>query len=144
MMTDSIKKMFSNMVYYLIIFVGVRFFFSGFILLKLPFGLTQKFRGMLQQELNLPDVEVSYVSAVSWCMILVFGITGILQHFDGGEDFSMLSQQEQMMKAPMAMMGPMKDYTKMLTAEKESINILPSFSLVYCINITYIRFKFNT
>ena len=44
-------------------------------------------------------VDVSYVSAISWCLILVFGLNGILQQFDGGEEFSMLSQQEQMMKA---------------------------------------------
>ena len=48
---------------------------------------------MTQQGLNLPDVDVSYVSAISGCLILVFGINSILQYFDGGEEFSMVKQQ---------------------------------------------------
>jgi len=66
MMTDMLKKNVVSGLYYAILFVGVGFLFSGFILLKLPFGLTQKFRGMMQQGLNLPDLDVSYVSAISW------------------------------------------------------------------------------
>ena len=103
MMTEMLKKNVLNALYYILIFVGVGYLFSGFILLKLPFGLTQKFRSMLQQGLNLPDVDVSYVSAISWCLLLVFGLNSIVQHFDGGEQFSMLKEQEQMMKAPMMM-----------------------------------------
>jgi hypothetical protein len=134
MMVDVLKKNLINGLYYALIFVGVGYMFSGFILLKLPFGLTQKFRSMMQQGLNLPDVDVSYVSAISWCFILVFGLNSILQHFDGGDNFSMLSQQEQMMKAPMQMMpfgqqgGP--EFEKLFSAEKENIEIIPQFSLL--------------
>ena len=133
MMGDMMKKNLVNALYYIVIFVGGGYFFSGFILLKFPFGLTQKFRSMMQQGLNLPDVDVSYVSAISWCLILVFGINSILQFFDGGDDFDMFSQQQQMMTQPMNMMNnPMggKDYEKILKPEKESINILPNFSLI--------------
>ena len=131
MMTDMIKKNVLNGLYYVVIFLGGGYFFSGFILLKLPFGLTQKFRSMTQQGLNLPDVDVSYVSAISWCLILVFGINSILQYFDGGEEFSMVKQQMAMnpMNA-MQNMGPMKDYEKITKPEKESINILPHFCVL--------------
>ena len=133
MMGDMLKKNLLNGLYYLLVFGGVGYLFSGFILLKLPFGLTQKFRSMLQQGLNLPDVDVSYVSAISWCFILVFGLNSILQHFDGGDNYSMLKEQEQLMKAPMQMM-PMgaqgQDYGKILSAEKENIEIIPHFSMV--------------
>jgi len=136
MMVDVLKKNLINGLYYALIFVGVGYLFSGFILLKLPFGLTQKFRSILQQGLNLPDVDVSYVSAISWCFILVFGLNSILQHFDGGDNFSMLKEQEQMMKAPMQMMGPLggpqggMDYEKVFSAEKENIEIIPHFSML--------------
>jgi hypothetical protein len=131
MMTDMIKKNVLNGLYYALIFVGVGYMFSGFILLKLPFGLTQKFRTMLQQGLNLPDVDVSYVSAISWCFILVFGLNSILQHFDGGADFSMLKEQEQMMKNPMMFGGQQgTDYEKLFSTEKENIEIIPQFSLL--------------
>jgi len=134
MMGDMLKKNVLNGLYYALIFVGVGYMFSGFILLKLPFGLTQKFRSMLQQGLNLPDVDISYVSAISWCFILVFGLNSILQHFDGGDNFSMLKEQEQMMKQPMQMM-PFgqpggQDYEKMLSAEKENVELIPNFSLL--------------
>jgi hypothetical protein len=130
MMFDMVKKNAVNMLYYALIFVGCGYFFSGFILLKLPFGLTQKFRSMLQQGLNIPYLDVSYVSAVSWCFILVFGLNSIISHFDGKDDFSMLNEQQKMMTAPMgAMGGPQeKDYTKMMSVEKENIEILPYFS----------------
>jgi hypothetical protein len=130
---EMIKKTVLNGLNYGIIFLGGGYFFSGFILLKLPFGLTQKFRSMTQQGLNLPDVDVSYVSAISWCAILMFGINSIIQFFDGGEEFSMLNQQ-MAMNNPMAAMQNMggfsKDFNKMVKPEKESINILPHFSVL--------------
>jgi hypothetical protein len=132
MMMDMMKKNVLNALYYVLVFVGVGYMFSGFILLKLPFGLTQKFRSMLQQGLNLPDVDVSYVSAISWCFILVFGLNSILQHFDGGDNYSMLKEQEQMMKAPMMMpFGQQgQDFDKVLSAEKENVEIIPYFSVL--------------
>ena len=134
MMGDMLKRNVTNAVYYISLFVVGGYFFSGYLILKLPFGLTRKFKSMMQQGLNLPDFDPSYVSAVSWCLILVFGINPILQFFDGGEDFSMLAQQRQMMAPPLNMMSnPMmggKDYKKILDPEKESINIISNFSLV--------------
>jgi hypothetical protein len=132
MMSDMLKKNVLNGLYYVLIFVGVGYLFSGFILLKLPFGLTQKFRSMLQQGLNLPDVDVSYVSAISWCLLLVFGLNSIVQHFDGGEQFSMLKEQEQMMKAPMMMpFGQTgNEFEKLFTDEKENLEIIPQFSIL--------------
>lgn len=134
MMFDMVKKNFVNMLYYGVIFVGCGYFFSGFILLKLPFGLTQKFRSMLQQGLSIPDLDLSYVSAVSWCFMLVFGLNSIMQHFDGGDDYSMFKEQEKMMTAPMQGLGgpAEKDYVKIMSSEKENIEILPYFSNLEC------------
>ena len=135
MMGDMMKKQAVNAVYYISLFVVGGYFFSGYLILKLPFGLTRKFKSMMQQGLNLPDFDPSYVSAISWCLILVFGINPILQFFDGGEEYSMLKQQKEMMTQPMNMMGnPMmggaKDYTRILQPEKESVNIISNFSVV--------------
>jgi ER membrane protein complex subunit 3 len=131
MMVDMMKKNLVNALYYVLIFVGVGYLFSGFILLKLPFGLTQKFKSMMQQGINLPDLDVSYVSAISWCFLLVFGLNNILQHFDGEDNFSMMKEQEQMMKAPlMPFQDQGKDMEKICQSEKESIEIMPQFSLI--------------
>ena len=132
MMTDMLTRNISNAIYYISLFVVGGYFFSGYLILKLPFGLTRRFKSMMQQGLSLPDFDPSYVSAISWCLILVFGINPILQFFDGGEDFSMLAQQRQMVTTPMNMFAnPMggKNYEKILKPEKESINIINNFSL---------------
>ena len=133
MMTDMLTKNISNAIYYISLFVVGGYFFSGYLILKLPFGLTRRFKSMMQQGLNLPDFDPSYVSAISWCLILVFGINPILQFFDGGEDFSMFAQQRQMMTQPMNLMANpmgMKNYEKILKPEKESINIINNFSMI--------------
>ena len=130
MMGDMMKKNFVNMLYYAVIFMGCGYFFSGFILLKLPFGTTQKFRSMLQNGLNIPNLDLSYVSAVSWCILLVSGLNSIISHFDGKDDFSMFKEQEKMMTAPMqGMGGPQeKDYNKIMGTEKENIEIVSYFT----------------
>ncbi|KAL4562549.1 hypothetical protein LXL04_034756 [Taraxacum kok-saghyz] len=40
----------------------VNFFFSGFVAAKIPFPLTQRFRSMLQNGIDLSSVDVSYVA----------------------------------------------------------------------------------
>ena len=133
MMTDMLTRNISNAIYYISLFVVGGYFFSGYIILKLPFGLTRTFKSMMQQGLSLPDFDPSYVSAISWCLILVFGINPILQFFDGGEDFSMFNEQKQLMTQPMNFMAnPMggKNYERILKPEKESLNIISNFSLL--------------
>ena len=129
-----LKRNVINAIYYISLFVVGGYFFSRYLILKLPFGLTRIFKSMMQQGLNLPDFDPSYVSAISWCLILVFGINPILQFFDGGDDFILITQQRQMMTQPLNMMSnPMigvKDYKKILTPEKESVNIITQFSLI--------------
>lgn len=135
LMFDMIKKNAVNGIYFAFIFVGVGYLFSGFILLKMPFGLTQKFRSMLQQGLNLPDLDLSYVSAISWCFILVFGLNSILQHFDGHDNHSFMKEQEQLMKNNMSMMAPPMgpqsvDYGPICSAEKENIEIITHYTVL--------------
>lgn len=39
---------------------------------KIPFPLTQRFRGMLQNGIDLSTVDVSYVSSRSWFVNYIF------------------------------------------------------------------------
>lgn len=95
----------------------VNFFFRGFILGKLPFSLSPKFRGMLQSGIDLPSLDVSYLSSLSYYMLLLFGSRGIMVLFfqDAAvNDAAMMAQmqaQSQMSFMNQASMDPQKAFT---------------------------------
>lgn len=63
---------------------GIQHFFSGFILLKMPFGLTAGFKNMFQRGVEyLPDLEPSYVSSVSWYFLVMYGLRGFFRLWQG-------------------------------------------------------------
>ena len=65
MMTGMIKQSFSSQIYQLGLSVGLGYFFSGFIMAKMPFALTQKFKVMFHQGFNIPLLDASFVSSMS-------------------------------------------------------------------------------
>jgi len=52
-------------------------FFAGFVLAKVPFSLTQQFRSMTQSGIDMSNLDVSYVSSVSFYFLIVFGLNQI-------------------------------------------------------------------
>lgn len=57
-----------------IIMWWVNHFFAGFVLMKLPFPLTLRFKEMLQSGVMTADLDVRWVSAISWYFISVLGL----------------------------------------------------------------------
>jgi len=76
-------------------------FFSGFVIGKVPFPLTQKFRGMLQNGVSVLGLDVKYVSSLSLYFLSVFGFSPIYQMIFTEEDDDFSNPMEQM--NPMAM-----------------------------------------
>jgi hypothetical protein len=78
MMNNPMGMMKGNMVFMvqnMVMMQGIQHFFSGFILLKVPFPLTVGFKSMFQRGLvELPDLESSYVSSVSWYFLVMYGL----------------------------------------------------------------------
>ncbi|XP_038710233.1 ER membrane protein complex subunit 3-like isoform X1 [Tripterygium wilfordii] len=118
MAMDMMKKNLSMIIPQTLTFAWVNFFFSGFVAAKIPFPLTQRFRSMLQNGIDLSTVDVSYVSSRSWYFLNLFGLRGLFSLILGEENATDDTQRM------MQMSGFGFDPTKNLGAEKESLDIV--------------------
>ncbi|ESQ55113.1 hypothetical protein EUTSA_v10026090mg [Eutrema salsugineum] len=129
MATDMMKKNLSMIIPQTLTFAWVNFFFSGFVAAKIPFPLTQRFRSMLQNGIDLSTVDVSYVSSRSWYFLNLFGLRGLFSLILGDENA--IDDTQRMMQ----MGGFGFDASKSLSAEKDGLDIiqhewaLPRFEL---------------
>jgi hypothetical protein len=57
----------------------INYFFSGFIIGKVPFPLTQTFRGMLQSGVSVIGLDVKFVSSLSLYFLSFLGFNSIYQ-----------------------------------------------------------------
>jgi hypothetical protein len=80
----------------------VSYFFSGFVLLRIPFPLTDRFKTMLQRGIFLNSLNASYVASLSLFFILLFGLRGLFSLLLGS-DSAAIDNPDQMMAAQMSM-----------------------------------------
>ena len=73
-MMDGMKGNIAFMVQNMVMMQGISYFFQGYVLLKVPFPLTQGFKMMFQRGLDLNSLDTSYVSSVSWYFLVMFGL----------------------------------------------------------------------
>ena len=82
-------------------------FFSGFITLRLPFSLTERFKVITQQGVNVPGLDSSYVSTTSWYYTALFGLsTAAFRLFSRSTASSMEEQAAQLAQMGMAVGMP--------------------------------------
>eukprot|EP01022_Parablepharisma_sp_SALTPOND_P015109 TRINITY_DN2109_c0_g1_i1.p1 TRINITY_DN2109_c0_g1~~TRINITY_DN2109_c0_g1_i1.p1 ORF type:complete len:1160 (-),score=115.81 TRINITY_DN2109_c0_g1_i1:6531-10010(-) len=126
MMTGMLKQSFMSQIYQVGLSFGLGYFFSGFIMAKLPFGLTQKFKVMLHQGFDIPLLDASFVSSMSLAFLFIYGLQGVYGlMFDSnpvGEDLKMMNPQY-MMGGAGAPNQP-KDYTKLFESERDNYNLM--------------------
>ena len=78
MMGDMLKGQMSFMLPNFALMSFVNNFFSGFLCLKVPFSMPSvHFKSMLQRGVELSGLHVSYVSSISWYILLTFGLSGV-------------------------------------------------------------------
>merc|ERR1712232_875878 len=76
---------------------AIQHFFSGFILLKVPFHLTMGFKQMFQRGLDgLSQLDTSYVSSVSWYFLVMFGLRGFFRLVIGSPNMETMESQKLM------------------------------------------------
>lgn len=84
--TGMLKQSLSGIVPQVAMGAFVSFFFSGFILGRVPFPLSPSFRLMLQRGVDLPSLDVTYFTSLSFYILLLFGLRGafMLAFREGG------------------------------------------------------------
>eukprot|EP00752_Nemacystus_decipiens_P012360 g10956.t1 len=100
------------------------YFFEGFVLVRVPFPLTNRFKVMLQRGVQLSTLDASYVSSTSWYFLVMFGLKSVINLFlrDAPvQDEAKLIQSQLGMGA--ASMG--FDTKKMFASEADSLDLAP-------------------
>jgi hypothetical protein len=121
MMKQNMAMIVPNMV----LMGWVSYFFAGFVLAKLPFPLTERFKAMLQRGIFLKSLNASYVSSLSFYFITMFGMRGLFSLVLGSAaaDIDTRAMQAQMQMGAGQGMQPV-DHQKIFEVEKNEIEIL--------------------
>ncbi|GJQ73233.1 hypothetical protein Trydic_g13611 [Trypoxylus dichotomus] len=91
--TDMMKNNVVNILPMFAIGGWIVWMFSGFLIAKVPFPLTIRFKAMLQSDIHLVSLDASWVSSVSWYFLNVCGLKSIYElilgeNFSGLENFN--------------------------------------------------------
>lgn len=81
MMTGMLKSNLFMAVIMPIQFAGISYFFSGMIVGKVAFPLTQKFREMLQKGIEIQNIDVKYISSLSLYFLAFLGVDKLFSIF---------------------------------------------------------------
>mmetsp|Transcript_3869 Transcript_3869/g.9863 ORF Transcript_3869/g.9863 Transcript_3869/m.9863 type:complete len:248 (-) Transcript_3869:55-798(-) len=125
MLSDMMKKNLTMIVPQIATGAWVNFFFSGFVVAKVPFPLTPRFRVMLQRGVDLSSLDVTYISSLSWYFLNLFGMQGVLTLVMGEKTFddTQLIQQQMGAGAGAGPMGGM-DNAAALKGEKDQVDMM--------------------
>lgn len=126
-MMDGMKKNMVMMVPQMLIMSWISYFFTGFVLIRLPFPLTLRFKAMLQRGIETYDMDVSWVSSLSWYFLNLFGLRGVFQLLLGEENAADSIKEMQAMTPQgqmNAMGGGQIDYRALFKAEKENLDLV--------------------
>jgi len=125
-MMDMMKKNMMMVVPQLFLMSWVNYFFSGFVLVKLPFPLSLSFKSMLQRGIDTTDMDVRWVSSLSWYFLNFFGLNGLYRLILGGDNAADSSRD--MGTSPFAAAaaqqqpGMAQDFAKLFKAEKDNLD----------------------
>ncbi|MCJ1236041.1 ER membrane complex subunit 3 [Varicellaria rhodocarpa] len=102
-------------------------FFAGFVIMKLPFPLTIRFKSMLQSGVATRDLDVRWVSSLSWYFLNLFGLQSVFIFILGNENAAnQMAQQMSQMNPGAAGAGlfqPGQDPDKMFQGEAENLEV---------------------
>ncbi|KAH8591989.1 integral membrane protein DUF106-domain-containing protein [Bisporella sp. PMI_857] len=101
-------------------------FFSGFVVIRLPFPLTIKFKSMLQAGVATRDMDPQWMSSISWYVLCIFGLQSVFNYLLGSDNSASQTAQQMGQMGPGAganMFGPGQDPDKQFQAEAENLAV---------------------
>jgi hypothetical protein len=121
-MANMMKGNLGMMIPNIVIMGWVSLMFSGFVLIATPFPLTLRFKGMLQRGIDVNDLDVTYVSSLSWYFLCMFGLRGVFSLIlgDNTVDDAELMQRQMTMGLGS---GPGADIAKMFKTERDNLSL---------------------
>ncbi|RDL38379.1 uncharacterized protein BP5553_02719 [Venustampulla echinocandica] len=102
-------------------------FFSGFVIIRLPFPLTIKFKSMLQAGVATKDMDPQWMSSISWYVLCIFGLQSVFNYLLGSDNAASQMSQQMGQMGPGAgaqMFGPGVDPHKQFQGEAENLAVL--------------------
>ncbi|KAI4161467.1 MAG: hypothetical protein LQ342_004870 [Letrouitia transgressa] len=126
-MMGMMKGNMAMMVPQTLIMSWINAFFAGFVIMKLPFPLTLRFKSMLQSGVATRDLDVRWVSSLSWYFLNLFGLQSVFIFILGNENAAnqMAQQMSQMNPGAGAnMFQPGQDPDKMFLSEAENLEVV--------------------
>lgn len=85
-MMGMMKGNMAMMVPQTLIMSWINAFFAGYVILKLPFPLTLRFKSMLQSGVATRDLDVRWVSSLSWYFLNLFGLQSVFIFILGNDN----------------------------------------------------------
>ena len=132
-MMNMMKGNMTMMIPQTLIMSWINAFFAGFVILKLPFPLTIRFKSMLQAGVMTRDMDVRWVSSLSWYFLCLFGLQSVFIFVLGSDNAAGQMNQQMAQMNPTANQnpfGPGQDPDKMFLAEAENLEVLEQFSIL--------------
>ncbi|KAF2278172.1 uncharacterized protein EI97DRAFT_431444 [Westerdykella ornata] len=130
-MMGMMKGNMAMMVPQTLIMGWINAFFSGFVIMKLPFPLTPQFKSMLQSGVGTRDLDVRWVSSLSWYFLTLFGLQPVYNFILGSNNAAnQVAQQMGQMNPGAGFMGPEQDPDKLFLNEAENLEVLQHWSVL--------------
>lgn len=85
-MMGMMKNNMAMMVPNTLIMSWINTFFSGFVILKLPFPITIKFKSMLQAGVATKEMDPRWMSSISWYFLCYFGLQFVFNFLLGSDN----------------------------------------------------------
>ncbi|RYP25156.1 hypothetical protein DL765_000037 [Monosporascus sp. GIB2] len=128
MMKNNMAMMIPNT----LIMSWINAFFSGFVIIKLPFPITVKFKSMLQAGVATREMDPRWMSSISWYFLCYFGLQSVFNFLLGSDNAASQMAQQMAGMGPQApqMMGPGVDPDKQFKAEAENLAVIAHYSVL--------------